>query len=994
MIDWRAWVWVVGTAVAMLVAANEAAANPVWGEKFELRQPDGSLVPVRIWGDEYYQVVESPDGYTLVRHPKTLEICYATLSPDGSQLVPTTSSASQPLSATLKISPHIRITQEAKMAEVERARARFSVAEEQTRKAVGISKVSTAPSTGDVKGICLLVDFSDDVGTIARSVVDNYCNDIGYTGGGNNGSVYDYFSEVSGGVFRYTNYVTPVYYRALHPKGYYDNPSVPNGSKARELIIEALNWLDGQGFDFSQYDANHDGLVDGINCLYAGNCNSGWAMGLWPHSWTVDFTRDGVSTYKYQITNMGSSLSIGTFCHENGHMICWWPDLYDYDHDSAGVGTFCLMCSGGSSTNPVQPCCYLKSVSHWGTVTDLVTPQSGLSVSSTLNSFYRFPHPTLPNEFYMIDNRQATGRDASLHDSGLALWHIDTNGSNNNQQQTPSSHYLVTLVQADGDWDLEHNVNQGDSTDLFDAASYNQCGSSTNPTTNWWDGNMSGLLINSISASGPTMTFSFAIEHMLGIFVAAWGDNTSGQCNVPSPNVGFVAVAGGGQHSLGLKSNGSVVAWGYGNEGQCNIPSPNVGFVAVSAGEAHSLGLKYDGSVVAWGDNYNGQCNVPSPNAGFVAVAAGKNHSLGVKSDGSVVAWGNNDYRQCSVPSPNTGFVDVAAGLYHSLGLKSDGTVVVWGDNTSGQYNVPSPNADSVAVAAGGWHSLGVKSAGSVVAWGHTNYGQCNVPSPNANFVAVAAGNAHSFGLKSDGSIAAWGNNDDYACNVPSPNAEFVAVAAGWFHSLALSTTPTSPTIFQHPISWSVWEGGAALFVVQGVGSVPLSYQWRKNGVNISGATSSNYTIPSAQQANEGFYTCVVANAVGSATSNAAVLSVDGPNEPPEANFYTLNAWGSPPHEVSFIDASIAGASPIFDWAWDFGDGHTLSGEDPSPIHVYELTGVYTVKLTVTTLLGSSTKTATDVIVVSNQLPVAPWGLLVAAITLAALALRYRKVRS
>ncbi len=37
------------------------------GELFDLRQPDGSLVPVRIWGDEFYRVVESLDGYTLVR---------------------------------------------------------------------------------------------------------------------------------------------------------------------------------------------------------------------------------------------------------------------------------------------------------------------------------------------------------------------------------------------------------------------------------------------------------------------------------------------------------------------------------------------------------------------------------------------------------------------------------------------------------------------------------------------------------------------------------------------------------------------------------------------------------------------------------------------------------------------------------------------------------------------------------------------------------------
>jgi hypothetical protein len=101
------------------------------------------------------------------------------------------------------------------------------------------------------------------------------------------------------------------------------------------------------------------------------------------------------------------------------------------------------------------------------------------------------------------------------------------------------------------------------------------------------------------------------------------------------------------------------------------VPSPNTGFVAVAAGGYHSLGLKADGLIVAWGDNDQGQSNVPSPNTGFVAVAAGEEHSLGLKADGSIVAWGSIG----SVPSPNTGFVAVAAGGSHSLGIKADGSV-------------------------------------------------------------------------------------------------------------------------------------------------------------------------------------------------------------------------------------------------------------------------------------------------------------------------------
>jgi alpha-tubulin suppressor-like RCC1 family protein len=225
----------------------------------------------------------------------------------------------------------------------------------------------------------------------------------------------------------------------------------------------------------------------------------------------------------------------------------------------------------------------------------------------------------------------------------------------------------------------------------------------------------------------------------------------------------LVAGARAGAAACG-QNDGSIVAWGDNRSGQCNVPPPNSGFVAVAAGGYHSLGLKPDGSIVAWGNNYDGQCNVPPPNSGFVAVAAGDRHSLGLKADGSIEAWGDNDihWRQCNVPPPNTGFVALAADGYHSLGLKADGSIVAWGSNYSDQLNVPPPNTGFVAVAAGGYfacdlwacyahgHSLGLKADGSIVAWGYNEYGQCNVPPPNSGFVAIAAGQHHSLGLKGD----------------------------------------------------------------------------------------------------------------------------------------------------------------------------------------------------------------------------------------------------
>jgi len=52
---------------------------------------------------------------------------------------------------------------------------------------------------------------------------------------------------------------------------------------------------------------------------------------------------------------MDRELTLATFCHENGHLVCDFPDLYDYGPESRGVGNFCLMCRGGLPIRNVGP---------------------------------------------------------------------------------------------------------------------------------------------------------------------------------------------------------------------------------------------------------------------------------------------------------------------------------------------------------------------------------------------------------------------------------------------------------------------------------------------------------------------------------------------------------------------------------------------------------------------------------------------------------------
>jgi len=336
----RARLGVVCLAAAVCCAAVvPAGAAPIWGEVVSIRQPDGTFIEVRVWGDEFYAVGETVDGFTVMRDTRTGYMTYATLSQDGSRLVSTGRPAGEFPPAT-GLQKHVRITKEAARVQARASREEFERAAFEGPFALSGRVAERGPTTGSVAGITLIIDFSDDVGTVAPTAIDNYCNLPGYSGYGNNGSVRDYFVDVSEGLLEYTNYVPAAYYRATNPKSYYTDPAVPYGQRARQLISEALDALDAAGFDFGLYDADGNGTIDALNCFYAGDRWNAWGEGLWPHASGMTWCADGVCTQRYQITNIGGGLTLGTFCHENGHMLMGWPDLYDYDGDSAGVGRF------------------------------------------------------------------------------------------------------------------------------------------------------------------------------------------------------------------------------------------------------------------------------------------------------------------------------------------------------------------------------------------------------------------------------------------------------------------------------------------------------------------------------------------------------------------------------------------------------------------------------------------------------------------------------
>ena len=147
----------------------------------------------------------------------------------------------------------------------------------------------------------------------------------------------------------------------------------------------------------------------------------------------------------------------------------------------------------------------------------------------------------------------------------------------------------------------------------------------------------------------------------------------------------------------------------------------------------------------------------------------------------------------------------------------------------------------------------------------------------------------------------------------PDGNLYFLSRANNAVYKITF-TGSAAPVITTQPQSISVAEGNSASFTVTASGSQPLTYQWRKNTINIGGATSSTYTIPIVSPGDAGNYSVVVTNSAGSATSNDAVLTVTPANQLPTA---TINTPGP--------GATFAGGDVI---------SFSGSGTDPEDLNI------------------------------------------------------------
>jgi immune inhibitor A len=359
----------------------------------------------------------------------------------------------------------------------------------------------------------------------------------------------------------------------IHDNGFGSYPQNVQG-----LVLDTVRAADAAGVDFSKYAVN--GVIPNLFVVYPGTGAewSGDPSLIWSHSWDLtegtsltatDLTFDGVRINNYaMMPEVGGDLTgytgvvsgpypptVGVYAHEYGHVL-GLPDQYDYGYESDGTDVYSLMAGGSwnrypadrifSGNSPAHLDAWSKYMLGFLTPTTITTPTDvALAPAETSPVAYKMVVPNSGGkEYFLFENRQAIGFDQGLSrfmTHGLAIYHVDETVFSRNfwrpneaenwkefrsegwrKAETGETHYGISIIQADDQWDLEHarywinpGVNSSLSGDLYPGSlSVTSFGSLTKPNSSsyyFWGGSepkygYSGVTLTNIAEASGQVT--------------------------------------------------------------------------------------------------------------------------------------------------------------------------------------------------------------------------------------------------------------------------------------------------------------------------------------------------------------------------------------------------------------------------------------------------------------------------------------------------------
>jgi len=372
-----------------------------------------------------------------------------------------------------------------------------------------------APLRGAVRVVVVLVDFSDR--ELDSGAIDRFSRLFFSTNELPHGSVKEYFADVSNGLIDIQGEVVGPYRmpRTIAAYAGADNGLQSATPNARTLADDAVTAA-SVDVDFTPYDNDGNGYVDAFIVVHAGRGGeeTGTATDIWSHKWVLPAERVVDSTRIFAYLTIPEDAKLGVTAHEIGHLVFGWPDLYDTDNTSEGIGNWCLMASGSwglGGERPVHPSAWCKSTQGW---IEVVAPTTNADVTitdvKTGRTAYRlWKDGGGGNEYFLVENRQQAGFDTSLPGQGLLVWHIDEAIDGN----TNESHYKVALMQADGQEHLESNANRGDDGDAFPGSSGNASFTETStPDSRSYAGSPTSVALTGIPPSSAAMTVQVGVR--------------------------------------------------------------------------------------------------------------------------------------------------------------------------------------------------------------------------------------------------------------------------------------------------------------------------------------------------------------------------------------------------------------------------------------------------------------------------------------------------
>ena len=541
--------------VALLLVANlQLGAIPAYRGLVPYTLPDGSVIQIRMHGDEFFNWVTDASGRVIE------------LGEDGYYY---------PVSQyTLQ------------------SRRRIGA---QRRAAVNAARAARAQSgeapiaIGQKHFLVILVEFKDIHFTYSASDFSNMLNQNGYNVNGGTGSARDFYYENSGGLFEpIFDVYGPV--RLNYNRSHYgadQNGIRGNDACPEDAVKEGCKGLDEE-IDFTKYDNDGNGDVDLVFMYYAGQgqADGGPDECIWPHQWSIPggITLDGKYISNYACTNeivtagslKGKLCGIGTACHEFGHAM-GLPDFYDTDYDdngeAGGLYDFSTMCGGAYNNDGRTPPYFNieeRIMLGWldpSSALQEITQSGQFTLQPVENNLAYTASCDMDGEYFIFEARGAQGWDAPLP-GGLLIYHVDKSERSVKILDGNGRSKSVTASQLWSEWTTYNAINENGSHPCFyiipakKQSSLNYTGymkdiifpSGSGNYTSYqpvdWDGIETAVQISSIAYSSNKVTFNATVNNSKG--VSGTVTDTSGN---PLQGV-TIKVAASGQAST--SSNGRV----------------------------------------------------------------------------------------------------------------------------------------------------------------------------------------------------------------------------------------------------------------------------------------------------------------------------------------------------------------------------------------------------------------------------------------------------